>query len=156
MFESHDEGGHWQLLSRIGTGQDDVITHILIDSRDGNRLFASTWTLYSGGGGVYRSDDAGHSWTLIGLPKETVRALAQSPTHPDVFLAGSLTGVYRSTDSGANWARLDSRNITTICGILIPVAFDPPRRQYYLRRNLSLALGNPATAAKTGFPSRRE
>src|ERR1700730_3367434 len=124
VFESNDEGGHWQLLSRIGTGQDDVITHILIDSRDGNRLFASTWTLYSGGGGVYRSDDAGHSWTLIGLAKETVRALAQSPTHPDVFLAGSLTGVYRSTDSGANWARLtpehhdDLRNFDS-------VAFDP-------------------------------
>src|ERR1700676_5085518 len=85
VFFSNDEGAHWQLLSRIGTGQDDVITHILIDSRDGNRLFASTWTLYSGGGGVYRSDDAGHSWTLIGLAKENVRALAQSPTHPDVF-----------------------------------------------------------------------
>jgi len=124
VFESNDEGGHWQLLSRIGTGQDDVVTHILIDSRDGNRLYASTWTLYSGGGGVYRSDDAGHTWALIGLAKETVRALAQSPTHPDVFLAGSLTGVYRSTDSGANWARLtpehhdDLRNFDS-------VAFDP-------------------------------
>jgi photosystem II stability/assembly factor-like uncharacterized protein len=124
VFESHDEGGHWQLLSRIGTGQDDVITHILIDSRDGNRLFASSWTLYSGGGGVYRSDDSGRTWSLIGLAKETVRALAQSPTHPDVFLAGSLTGVYRSTDSGASWARIspehhdDLRNFDS-------VAFDP-------------------------------
>lgn len=124
VFGSSDEGGHWQLLSRIGTGQDDVVTHILIDSRDGNRLYASTWTLYSGGGGVYRSDDAGRTWSLIGLTKETVRALAQSPTHPDVFLAGSLTGVYRSTDSGANWARItpehhdDLRNFDS-------VAFDP-------------------------------
>jgi photosystem II stability/assembly factor-like uncharacterized protein len=124
VFGSSDEGGHWQLLSRIGTGQDDVVTHILIDSRDGNRLYAGTWTLYSGGGGVYRSDDAGRTWSLIGLAKETVRALAQSPTHPDVFLAGSLTGVYRSTDSGANWARItpehhdDLRNFDS-------VAFDP-------------------------------
>src|SRR5277367_5601880 len=90
VFSSVDEGAHWQLLSRIGTGQDDVVTHILVDSRDSNRLYASTWTLYSGGGGVYRSNDAGHTWNIIGLPKETVRALAQSPTHPDVFLAGSL------------------------------------------------------------------
>ncbi len=124
VFASVDEGAHWQLLSRIGTGQDDVVTHILIDSRDSNRLYASTWTLYSGGGGVYRSDDAGHTWNIIGLPKETVRALAQSPTHPDVFLAGSLTGVYRSLDSGASWVRItpehhdDLRNFDS-------VAFDP-------------------------------
>jgi photosystem II stability/assembly factor-like uncharacterized protein len=124
VFVSSDEGGHWALLSRIGTGQDDVITHILIDSRDSNRLYASTWTLYSGGGGVYRSDDAGRTWNIIGLPKETVRALAQSPTHPEVWLAGSLTGVYRSADSGASWNRItpehhdDLRNFDS-------VAFDP-------------------------------
>ncbi len=124
VFSSVDEGAHWQLLSRIGTGQDDVVTHILVDSRDSNRLYASTWTLYSGGGGVYRSDDARHTWNIIGLPKETVRALAQSPTHPDVFLAGSLTGVYRSLDSGTSWTRItpehhdDLRNFDS-------VAFDP-------------------------------
>src|SRR5271154_4699064 len=124
VFSSVDEGAHWQLLSRIGTGQDDVVTHILVDSRDSNRLYASTWTLYSGGGGVYRSDDAGHTWNIIGLPKETVRALAQSPTHPEVFLAGSLTGVYRSLDSGTSWTRItpehhdDLRNFDS-------VAFDP-------------------------------
>src|SRR5260221_6713863 len=33
VFTSSDEGAHWQLLSRIGTGQDDVITHIIVDSR---------------------------------------------------------------------------------------------------------------------------
>src|SRR5277367_2473808 len=50
IFASPDEGGHWQLISRIGTGQDDVVTHIIIDPRDANRLYASTWTLTSGGG----------------------------------------------------------------------------------------------------------
>jgi photosystem II stability/assembly factor-like uncharacterized protein len=112
------------LISRIGTGQDDVITHILVDPRDSNRLYASTWTLYSGGGGVYRSDDAGHSWHVIGLAHETVRALAQAPTNPKILVAGSLTGVYRSTDDGANWTLItpakheDLRNFDS-------VAFDP-------------------------------
>jgi len=53
VFFSNDEGANWRLISRIGTGQDDVITHILVDPRDSNRLYASTWTLYSGGGGVW-------------------------------------------------------------------------------------------------------
>ncbi len=124
VFFSNDEGAHWQLISRIGTGQDDVITHILVDPRDANRLYASTWTLYSGGGGVYRSDDAGHSWRVIGLAHETVRALAQAPTNPKTLVAGSLTGVYRSTDDGATWTLIsppkheDLRNFDS-------VAFDP-------------------------------
>jgi photosystem II stability/assembly factor-like uncharacterized protein len=124
VFHSSDEGLRWQLLSRIGTGQDDVITHILIDPRDANRLYASTWALYSGGGGVYLSEDAGKSWKVIGLAHETVRALAQAPTNPKILLAGSLTGVYRSTDEGATWTLItpakheDLRNFDS-------VAFDP-------------------------------
>jgi photosystem II stability/assembly factor-like uncharacterized protein len=124
VFFSGDEGQHWNLLSRIGSGQDDVITHIIVDPRDSKRLYASTWTLYSGGGGVYRSDDSGRSWRLIGLQKETVRALAQAPTNPKEFVAGSLTGVYRSFDDGNSWERItppnhdDLRNFDS-------VAFDP-------------------------------
>jgi photosystem II stability/assembly factor-like uncharacterized protein len=124
VFNSSNEGSSWQLLSRIGTGQDDVVTHIIIDPRDPNRLYASTWALYSGGGGVYRSDDAGHTWNIVGLAHETVRALAQSPTDPKLLLAGALSGVYRSKDEGASWERItpdnheDLRNFDS-------VAFDP-------------------------------
>src|ERR1700682_919549 len=42
VFTSLDEGAHSQLLSRIGDGHDDVITHIIVDSRDSKGLFAST------------------------------------------------------------------------------------------------------------------
>jgi len=124
VFASSDGGAHWQLLSRIGAGQDDVITHIIVDSRDSKRLFASTWTLYTGGGGVYRSNDGGRSWQIMGLAHETVRALAQSPTHPKTWLAASLTGVYRSTNEGVHWERItpakhaDLKNFAS-------VAFDP-------------------------------
>jgi hypothetical protein len=45
VFTSTDEGQHWQMISRIGSGQDDIITHIIIDPRDSNRLYASSWTL---------------------------------------------------------------------------------------------------------------
>lgn len=106
VFTSSDSGAHWQLLSRIGANQDDVITHILVDSRDSKRLYASTWTFAPGGGGVYRSDDSGRTWHAIGLERETVRALAQSVSDPDVFVAGSISGVYRSKDSGKSWQRV--------------------------------------------------
>ena len=124
VFASSDEGAHWQLLSRIGAGQDDVITHIIVDSRDSKRLFASTWTLYTGGGGVYRSNDGGRSWQIIGLAHETVRALAQSPTHPKTWLAASLTGVYRSTNEGVHWERITPAKHTDLKNF-DSVAFDP-------------------------------
>jgi len=124
VFSSSDEGQHWQLLSRIGTGQDDVVTHIIVDSRNSNHLYASTWTLYSGGGGVYRSDDAGRSWRVVGLQKETVRALAQSPTNPKTWVAGSLTGVYRSKDDGNSWERISPPNHPDLKNF-DSVAFDP-------------------------------
>ena len=110
VFTSSDQGAHWALLSRISNSQDDVITHIIVDPRNSNRLYASTWALYSNGGGVYRSDDAGRSWNVIGLAHETVRALAQSPTDPTLLLAGSLTGVYRSHDEGASWEKITPDN----------------------------------------------
>ena len=124
VFTSSDEGGHWQMISRIGTGQDDIITHIIVDPRDANRLYASSWTLYSGGGGVYRSDNGGHTWNLIGLPHETVRALAQSSTNPDLLLAGSLTGVYRSKDDGASWEKITPDNHPDL-NRFDSLAFDP-------------------------------
>jgi photosystem II stability/assembly factor-like uncharacterized protein len=124
VFTSNDEGAHWQLLSRIGANQDDVITHILVDPRNSNRLYASTWTLYSGGGGVYRSDDAGRTWKVIGLAHETVRALAQAPTNPKILVAGSLTGVYRSKDEGATWERITPANHEDLRNF-DSVAFDP-------------------------------
>ena len=124
VFFSNDEGQHWSLLSRIGNGQDDVVTHIIVDPRNSNRLYASTWTLYSGGGGVYRSEDAGRSWKLIGLAKETVRALAQAPTNPKEFVAGSLTGVYRSLDDGNSWERISPANHEDLRNF-DSVAFDP-------------------------------
>ena len=124
VFTSNDEGDHWQLLSRIGTGQDDVVTHIIVDPRDGKRLYASTWALYSGGGGVYRSDDGGRSWNIIGLAHETVRALAQSPTDPKLLLAGALSGVYRSKDEGASWEKITPDNHSDLTRF-DSVAFDP-------------------------------
>jgi photosystem II stability/assembly factor-like uncharacterized protein len=124
VFASGDEGAHWQLLSRVGSGQDDVVTHIIVDPRDSNRLYASSWALYSGGGGVYRSDDAGRTWNIIGLAHETVRALAQSSTDPNLLLAGSLTGVYRSEDGGANWVKITPDHHPDL-NRFDSVAFDP-------------------------------
>jgi photosystem II stability/assembly factor-like uncharacterized protein len=120
VFGSHDAGEHWELLGRIGEHRDDVIMSMVVDERSSNTIYATSWTLTSHGGGVYRSADAGHTWQLIGLEGRVVRAVAQSASNPEVLVAGATDGVYRSEDSGNQWVRIspekheDLRNFDSI------------------------------------------
>src|ERR1700693_38480 len=106
VFGSHDAGEHWELLGRIGEHHDDVIMSMVVDARSANTIYATSWTLSSHGGGVYRSADGGHAWQLIGLEGLVVRAIAEAPSNPDILVAGATDGVYRSGDSGKHWARI--------------------------------------------------
>ena len=120
VFGSHDAGEHWELLGRIGEHHDDVIMSMVVDERSANTIYATSWTLTSHGGGVYRSTDAGHTWQLIGLEGRVARAIAQSASNPEVLVAGATDGVYRSDDSGKQWVRIspekheDLRNFDSI------------------------------------------
>ncbi|MGQ0722038.1 MAG: T9SS type A sorting domain-containing protein [Candidatus Eiseniibacteriota bacterium] len=74
--------------------------------------------VYAGaaGGGVFKSTDAGLSWTAVsdGIPSLGVGALAVSRTNPNVVVIGTGegtlnidrvlgVGILRSTDAGATW-----------------------------------------------------
>jgi len=66
------------------------------------------------GDGIYKSTDAGKTWTDLGLRNaQQIGGLAIDPCSPDtVFAAGmghpygasAQRGVYRSTDGGATWS----------------------------------------------------
>jgi photosystem II stability/assembly factor-like uncharacterized protein len=79
----------------VGTGSDGIRSNVII------------------GRGVYRSTDAGETWTFLGL-RDTgqIGAVVVHPTNPDVvwvaalgspFGPGPERGVYRSVDGGATW-----------------------------------------------------
>jgi photosystem II stability/assembly factor-like uncharacterized protein len=81
-------------------------------------------------GGVWKTTDAGVTWTPIfdGQPIASIGALAVAPSNPSVLYAGtgesdirsalsSGDGVYKSTDSGQTWKNIglrDSRQISRI------------------------------------------
>jgi uncharacterized protein (TIGR03437 family) len=69
--------------------------------------------IYALGNQLYRSDDAGKSWTnLTALRGQSVigsvqRSLAVSPSDPDQIAVGNDFGVWRSMDGGLSWSGLN-------------------------------------------------
>ncbi len=107
IFGSDDSGAHWALLGRASSRPDAVITAIVVDPRDGNVVFASSWMRDAAAArGVFRSGDGGRTWSGAGLAGQAVRALAMAPSDPSVLVAGTLDGVYRTLDAAKSWERI--------------------------------------------------
>jgi photosystem II stability/assembly factor-like uncharacterized protein len=103
------------------------------------------------GGGVWRSDNAGRSWTAIfdAQPVASIGAIAVAPSDPNVVYVGSGeadmrsdilqgNGMYKSVDAGQTWKRIGLEGTRAIGRI----AVDPhdPERLYVA------ALGHPYAA----------
>ena len=113
----------------------------------------------SHGDGVYRSTDAGRTWTHLGLDRTRhISRIRVHPTDPDTVLvaaqgaaygASQDRGVYRSTDGGKTWDRVLFVNDTTGPSEL---AMDPanPRILYaamwdHLRQPWQVRSGGPGS-----------
>ena len=107
VFASENGAQSWELRGRVGSRLDAVVTRVLADPHDGQRLFAAVWYQAADvGGGVFQSEDGGRTWSLMGLGDEEVRALELAPSEPEELVAGTRRGVFRSVDGGKNWARI--------------------------------------------------
>jgi photosystem II stability/assembly factor-like uncharacterized protein len=75
------------------------------------------------GNGIYKSTDAGKTWTHLGLhDSEQIAALAIDPRNPDRVFAAVLghpygpseeRGIFRSTDGGVSWQKILYKNENT-------------------------------------------
>jgi photosystem II stability/assembly factor-like uncharacterized protein len=125
IFASTDAARHWELRGRVSARLDAVVQRLLIDARSPQRLLAAVWFQEpAAGGGIFRSEDAGRTWSPAGLGGEAVRALEQSASQPEILVAGTRSGVFLSTDAGSSWEGIsppgdpELRNIDSL-------AFDP-------------------------------
>jgi photosystem II stability/assembly factor-like uncharacterized protein len=124
VYLSSNGGGSWKPLGLAGS---ERISRIAIDPSDETRVFvAATGPLFTPGGerGVYRSTDAGATWSRVlqgdndttGAsdvhvdPLDPSRVYAVMWDHlrvPDFRrYGGPGSGIYRSTDGGSSWQRL--------------------------------------------------
>ena len=70
----------------------------------------------NGGEGIYKSLDAGKSWTRMGLEKtRNIHRVVIDPTNPDVVYAAAIgspwgihpeRGVFKTTDGGKSWKKI--------------------------------------------------
>ncbi|HIF20306.1 MAG TPA: hypothetical protein EYQ27_00005, partial [Gemmatimonadetes bacterium] len=82
----------------VGTGSDGIRSNVIV------------------GRGAYRSDDAGETWTTIGLEQMgQIGAIEIHPQDPDIAYAAALgnpwannpdRGVYRTRDGGQSWQQV--------------------------------------------------
>jgi photosystem II stability/assembly factor-like uncharacterized protein len=83
-------------------------------------------------GGVWRTDDYGHTWQPIfdDQPTGSIGTLAVAPSNPDIIYVGSGEGlqrpdlsvgdgIYKSTDGGKTWQHLGLRDGQQIGAIII-------------------------------------
>lgn len=98
VFRSTDGGQTWVSAKGLNFGG---ITSIAVDPDASGIVFAG------GAAGLYKSIDAGDSWTMLNFPGDNIAALAISPAQPGLILVINVTGgrgqVYRSEDWGVTW-----------------------------------------------------
>jgi len=135
IFKTTDGGIHWdpifdsQAVSSIGS--------LAVAARDPNIVWAGTGESFirshiSVGSGIYKSMDAGKTWTLMGLEKTgRIGNVVIDSRNPDIVLACALghaygpqpeRGVFRTTDGGRNWEKVLFVDENTGCS---DMAMDP-------------------------------
>src|SRR5215472_5925270 len=118
IFKTTDGGIHWD---PIFDSQDvSSIGSMALAPSDPNIVWAGTGESFvrshiSVGNGIYKSTDAGKTWTKMGLEKTgRIANIAIDPHNPEIVVACAMghaygpqpeRGVFRSTDGGKTWQR---------------------------------------------------
>jgi photosystem II stability/assembly factor-like uncharacterized protein len=134
------QGLHWRLIGPFRGGRTVAISGV---PGQPNVFYIGV-----NNGGVWKTTDAGHTWTPIfdQQPTGSIGALAVAASDPKVIYVGSGeglrrpdlsvgNGIYKSTDAGQTWQHLGLRDAQQIGAILVDPA--NPNRVFVA------ALGHP-------------
>src|SRR5690349_3672296 len=126
VYKSTDNGAHW---TNMGLTQSESVGRIAVDPSNPNTVFvaaAGHVARSAGQRGLYRSTDAGKTWSLVLAPTTATTGaidVAINPKNPQIVYAamwdhkrtngtrtygGIGSGLFRSNDGGNTWKRLDT------------------------------------------------
>jgi len=119
LWKTIDAGAHWNPIFDDQPAQS--IGAIAVAPSDPNVVWVGTGESFirshiSIGNGMYRSTDAGKTWSHLGLEKTgRIARIAVDPTNPDRALVAALghaygpqpeRGIFRTVDGGKTWERV--------------------------------------------------
>lgn len=110
VARSVDGGATWSVGGRIAAGQESPIpgfnriAQLEVDPKHPDIVFAAAST------GLFRSTDAGASWTALAVGTGGVgaQAVAVAPSRPTVVYAVTFGTLYRSGNRGVTWKAVGS------------------------------------------------
>jgi photosystem II stability/assembly factor-like uncharacterized protein len=126
LFVSDNGGKDWSRFAHLGTGDEYVLDHIVVNPQNTNIMYVSAWSAQSQQtGDIFRTHDGGKTWhTLPAMHGKSIRAMAMSASNPKVLVAGALDGVFRSNNGGNDWERMSPAGHAEIKNIE-SIAIDP-------------------------------
>jgi photosystem II stability/assembly factor-like uncharacterized protein len=125
IFKTMNGGQTWEKILFVdgNTGFSDIVVH-----PEGKIILASAWFqrrnawahVQTGpGSGLYRSSDAGQTWTKLDISADKSLgriALWMAPSNPEIIYAcfeSKSGGLYRSDDAGASWKLVNEKQSTS-------------------------------------------
>jgi len=112
VWKTEDGGTVWKpIFDQVGVAS---IGAVAVSPSNPNIMYVGTGE-QTQGNGVYKSTDAGASWTNLGLRQtHIITALVVDPKDPDIVLvgaggdytSGAERGVFKSSNGGKNWQKV--------------------------------------------------
>jgi photosystem II stability/assembly factor-like uncharacterized protein len=155
VYKSVDGGGHWAKV--LDQGSQIGISDLAICSGNPQLLFAGTWNTHrppwstyapidGPGGGLYRSQDAGKTWSRLGgngLPDgdwgRIGIAVASDGKRVYALIQTKKAGLYRSDDGGDTWTMQNSDSrLTSRAWYFNSITIDPQNANVIYIPNVAL------------------
>ncbi len=153
VFTSEDGGNSWQPAN---TGiQNRVLWALAIDPQTPATVYAAGSVSTGFEKVLFKSTDAGATWTALSGLSTFPRALAIDPQSPAIVYAGTNAGVFRSSDGGSTWSAM---NAGASVGDVFALALDSADSTTVYAATFDGGVfkstaGGPWTSASTGLPT---
>jgi photosystem II stability/assembly factor-like uncharacterized protein len=134
VWKSTDGGATWKAI--FDSQPDSSIGAIAVAPSDPNIVYVGAGEAnirgnVAAGHGIYKSTDAGRTWTHVWVQEGQIGTIVVHPANPDIAFAAVLgrafgpnpeRGVYRTRDGGRTWQQVLKKDADTGAS---DVAFDP-------------------------------
>ena len=104
LYETFDGGERWTQVN--DSACPDVVAELRVDPMGRSTLYAWGYESDPCEGGVYRSEDGGHTWAISGMSGSGYGTLVAEAGAGGVLYVQSSDGSFASRDRGATWEQL--------------------------------------------------